>query len=317
MMSFLYTLIIFPLVQIMELCYLFVYRVSDNPGLALFGVSLAVSTFTLPLYLRAEKWQEAEREIHRRLAPKIAKIKAMFSGDQQYMVLSTYYRQNRYHPVYAMRNTFGLLIQIPFFIAAYSYLSHLRVLQGARFFFIRDLSVPDALLTAGGVSINVLPIMMTTINCISGAVYTRDLTAKDKIQVYGTAFVFLALLYNSPSGLVLYWTMNNIYSLLKNILVKTKYVKEWVYGILFTGAAFLDVYVLFFHPGDLPNRLFALGVFSTVFFIPLFRKLLSMAAYKLTDITDTACVPAIPSKPIGGGGGVFYHLPLFSCLPAL
>jgi hypothetical protein len=92
--------------------------------------------------------------------------------------------------------------------------------------------------------------------------------------------IFLVLLYNSPSGLVLYWTLNNIFSLLKNILVKTKHTKRWVYGILFTGAAFLDVYVLFFHPGYLPKRLSVCGVFSIVFFIPLLVKVPAFVASK-------------------------------------
>jgi membrane protein insertase Oxa1/YidC/SpoIIIJ len=143
---FLYTLIIYPIVTIIELSYYFVLRVFHNPALALIGVSTAVSVLTLPLYLRAERWQKAERAIQKHLAPGIAKIKAAFSGDEQYMILSTYYRQKHYHPVYALRNSFGILIQIPFFIAAYSYLSHLESLKGASFLFIKDLSRPDALL---------------------------------------------------------------------------------------------------------------------------------------------------------------------------
>jgi YidC/Oxa1 family membrane protein insertase len=278
-MNFLYTLIIFPLVQIIELCYLFVYRLSHNPGIALLGVSAAVSALTLPLYFRAEKWQEAERETQRRLAPKIKKIKTVFSGDEQYMVLSAYYRQNHYHPVYAMRNTFSLLIQIPFFIAAYSYLSHLEVFQGSPFLFIRDLGAPDALVPIGE-GLNLLPVLMTLINCVSGAIYTRGLAVRDKVQVYGMALIFLALLYNSPAALVLYWTLNNIFSLLKNILAKIKHAKRWVYGLLFTGAALLDIYVLFFHPGDLPNRLLAFGLFSTVFFIPLLARIPALVSGK-------------------------------------
>jgi membrane protein insertase Oxa1/YidC/SpoIIIJ len=61
------------------------------------------------------------------------------------MILSAYYRQNHYHPVYAMRNTFSLLIQVPFFIAAYSFLSHLDALKGAHFLFISDMGAPDGL----------------------------------------------------------------------------------------------------------------------------------------------------------------------------
>jgi YidC/Oxa1 family membrane protein insertase len=297
-MNFLYTLIVFPLVQIIELCYLFVDRVFHNPGAALFGVSMAVSALTLPLYFRAEKWQEAEREIQKRMAPKIAKIKAVFKGDEQYMMLSTYYRQNHYHPVYAMRNTFSLLIQIPFFIAAYSYLSHLEVLRGSPFLFIRDLGAPDALIPVGG-GVNLLPVLMTLINCVSGAIYARGLGIKDKVQIYGMAAVFLVLLYNSPAGLVLYWMLNNVFSLVKNILVKTKHARQWIYGILFIGVAFLDVYVMFFHPGNLPKRLFVFGLFSCVFFIPLLSKIPLFAMHKFGNL-DIGFNKADKLSPITG-----------------
>ncbi|MDR0643261.1 MAG: YidC/Oxa1 family membrane protein insertase [Treponema sp.] len=279
MLDILYTLTIFPLVQIIELCFFFVYRVAGrNPGAALFGVSLAVSVLTLPLYFRAEKWQEAEREIQKRMAAKIKRIKAVFSGDEQYMILSTYYRQNHYHPVYALRSSFSLLIQAPFFIAAYSYLSHLDVLQGTAFLFIPDLGAPDGLISIGGFGVNFLPIAMTLINCLSGTLYARGFPVKEKAQLYLMAVVFLVLLYPSPSGLVLYWTLNNLFSLAKNILVKTKFAKQAVFGILFTAAACLDIYVLFFHRGDPPNRLLACALFSLVFFIPLLAKLPALAA---------------------------------------
>jgi membrane protein insertase Oxa1/YidC/SpoIIIJ len=119
----------------------------------------------------AEKWQQIERDTQKRLKPKIDKIKAVFKGDEQYIILSNYYRQNHYHPVYALRSTFGLLIQIPFFIAAYSYLSQLEVLKNESFFFISDLGAPDGLISAGSLSVNMLPIAMTVINIIAGAIY--------------------------------------------------------------------------------------------------------------------------------------------------
>jgi YidC/Oxa1 family membrane protein insertase len=270
----------------MELCYLFVYRISHNPGISLFGVSVAVSFFTLPLYFRAESLQKVEQEIQKRMVPKIKKIKSVFKGDEQYMILSTYYRQNHYHPIYAMRNTFSLLIQIPFFIAAYSYLSHLNILRGSSFLFVRDLGIPDALfsLNKGTVTVNILPIAMTAINCVSGVIYTKGLPLKDKIQLYGMALIFLVLLYNSPSGLVLYWTMNNIFSLVKNMLAKTKYAKRWIYGILFTGAVFLDIYVLFFHSGYLPKRLLICAIFSIIFLVPLLKRISTHISYKFGNI---------------------------------
>ena len=272
MTDFLYSLIIFPIVQIIELCYLFVYRVFHNPGIALFGVSIAVSVFTLPLYLAAEKFQQKERDLQKRLKPKIEKIKSVFRGDEQYMVLSAYYKQNHYHPIYSLRNTFGLLIQIPFFIAAYSYLSHLHILQRTSFLFIADLGKPDGILSFYNSHFNILPILMTIINIVSCMIYTKNLQLKDKIQLYGMSLLFLILLYNSPAGLVLYWTMNNVFSLARNIIQKANHPHRIILIIIIPFAFVLDIYLLFFHSGDLPNRLLATGLISASVFLLLFIK---------------------------------------------
>ena len=135
-------------------------------------------------------------------------------------MLSTYYRQQNYKPYYGLKSSLSILLQIPFFLAAYNYLSHLEVLNGVSFLFIKDLGRPDALFNIAGFDINILPIAMTMINIVSGIIYTRKLTVRDKVQVYGVAVIFLILLYKSPSGLVLYWMMNNIYSLCKNVFLK-------------------------------------------------------------------------------------------------
>ena len=222
MFSALYTIIISPLEHIIEFIYSLFFFMTKNPGLAIIGVSVGVTLFCLPLYAVAEKWQQTERDITKKLKPKVDKIKKAFSGDEQYMILSTYYRQNNYHPIYALRSSFGLLIQIPFFMAAYNFLSHLQTLNGVSFLFIQNLGAPDKMLKIGNFAINILPILMTLINCIAGAIYTKGLPLKEKLQLYGMALIFLVLLYNSPSGLVLYWTMNNVFSLVKNIYYKTK-----------------------------------------------------------------------------------------------
>jgi membrane protein insertase Oxa1/YidC/SpoIIIJ len=148
-MIFLYNIIIYPITQIIELVFLLTLKIFSETGVSLIAVSAAVSVLCLPLYNVAEKWQHIERNIQKKLKPKADKIKAVFSGDERYMMMSAFYRQNHYHPVYALRGTLGLLIQIPFFIAAYTYLSHLDMLRGAKFLFINDLGVPDALIKLG------------------------------------------------------------------------------------------------------------------------------------------------------------------------
>ena len=220
MTHFFYTLIIYPLYQIIEFAFKFFGDVFKNTGISVIGVSMAVSILCLPLYIVAERWQQIERDTEKALEGGVRRIKSVFSGDEQYMMLSTYYRQHRYHPLMALRSSFGLLIQIPFFIAAYVFLSNLSALRGEHFLFIRDMGAEDALFRIGNFPVNVLPIAMTLINIVAGAVYTKGFKLKDKLQIYGMALVFLVLLYKSPAGLVLYWTMNNVFSLVKNIFYK-------------------------------------------------------------------------------------------------
>jgi len=281
-MNILYSIIIFPIVQIIEITFAVVYRITRSNVLSIAGVSAAVSICTMPLYFIAEKWQQAERDIQKSFKPKADKIKSVFKGDERYMILSTLYRQNHYHPVYALRNSFSILIQIPFFLAAYSWLSHLGSIKGVSFLFIRDLGLPDKIFSVGGLNINILPVIMTSINCVSGIVYTKGKTITEKMQVFGMALVFLVLLYNSPSGLVLYWTMNNIFSLLKNILAKNKYKLHIIYGVLCLCVVFL--YVRFIPLGFSPKRIFVLGFCSLVFISPLIIKLLRSVQEKLSKI---------------------------------
>ena len=283
--NFIYTIIIYPVTQIIEFTFVFAQKLFRETGLSVICVSGAVSVLCLPLYMVAEKWQEAERNMHKQLAPKIGKIKAVFKGDEQYMILSAYYRQNHYHPVYAMRSTFGLLIQIPFFIAAYSYLSHLEALKGASFFIIKDLGKPDMLLPIAG-GINLLPVLMTLINCAAGFVYARGLGIRDKIQLYGMALLFLLLLYNSPSGLVLYWTLNNAFSLAKNIYLKINVSNNTKKNILKSFISLicllLLLYILFVNQGVKWTRFIAACIFGIIGCLPWFSIILKRIMEKMS-----------------------------------
>jgi YidC/Oxa1 family membrane protein insertase len=216
MLNVLYTLIIYPIEIIIEFCYVLAFRLTNSPGLSVIGISLAVSALVLPLYLMADKQQQAEREKQNQMKRMKDNIKAVFKGDKRYMLLSTLYRQHNYHPVYALRSSINIFIQVPFFIAAYHFISNMEMIGGVSFGPIADLGKPDSIIKIKTFAINILPVAMTLINLISAAVYAKGFSARDKIQLYGMAALFLILLYNSPSGLALYWTANNFLSLVKN-----------------------------------------------------------------------------------------------------
>lgn len=243
-----YRLVIGPLQLFFEVLFGLAYKNTYNPGISILFLSLGMNLLVLPLYRRADAMQEQERQIQLKMAPWVKHIKKAFRGDERFMILQTYYRQNNYKPVYALRGSLSLLLEIPFFIAAFRFLSGLALLRGASFGPIRDLGAPDALLVIGGVTINVLPILMTVINLISGAIYTRGLPMSSKLQLYAMALVFLVFLYPSPSGLVLYWTLNNLFSLVKNIFYKLKDPGKVIRILIGVCGGILLVVLLFIHP---------------------------------------------------------------------
>jgi YidC/Oxa1 family membrane protein insertase len=212
-MDLLYTIFISPIEVVLHLMLLISYSATGHYGASLLILSLCVNLALLPIYHIADKWQQAERDMQNRLRPKLQEFREAFSGEERFMMIRTLYRQAGYHPIYAVRSSAGFLIQIPFFIAAYHLLSHYPPLEGVPAFIFEDLSKPDALL--GG--INVMPFVMTFVNLLSTYVYAQKLRSSDVIQLCVLSVLFLILLYGSAVALLLYWTFNNVFSLLKNM----------------------------------------------------------------------------------------------------
>ncbi len=247
----LFNIFIFPITEIIELAFTFL-TFTGNMGYTIIGLSFFITLITLPLYALAEHWQEIERNKTMEMAPRVKMIKEIFKGDEGFMILSTYYRQQNYKPIYALRSSLGILIQIPFFFAAYNFLSDLSVLKGYHFLFINDLGAPDGLLKIGSMSFNLLPILMTLFNCIAGFIYSKGHPLREKVQIYGLAAIFLVILYDSPAGLLVYWTMNNFLSLVKNVFYKLKHpVRDFFMSIMAFGLVY-GIYI-FIKSGNLMN----------------------------------------------------------------
>lgn len=218
MLDTLFQVIIYPIYLAIETSFYWLYTTLNfNIGLTILLISYIVFIFCLPLYLNAARLQQEEESIQAKMAKRVESIKKNFSGDEKHLLLQTYYRQNNYHPVMALRLSFSLLLQIPFFFAAYLFFSHLQIFDESALLHVASLAEPDRMIKLGGMTINLLPILMTFVNIVAAYVYTEDKSFKKNAQLYIMSLIFLVLLYNSPSGLVLYWTFNNLFSLIKNL----------------------------------------------------------------------------------------------------
>ena len=189
------TLFLKPLYLLFEVVYVMSDKVIGNPGWSIIVLSLFINLLILPLYMRADKIQEEEHALERKIQKGVDHIKKTFRGDERMMMLQTYYRQNDYKPVYVLRSATSLFLQIPFFIAAYRFLSGLQLLNGASFGLISDLGMPDGILQIAGISVNVLPVIMTIVNLASCVIFTKGSPLKEKVQLYTMALFFLVFLY--------------------------------------------------------------------------------------------------------------------------
>lgn len=279
--SIIYSVIVLPIESLIEFVFCFTLSKFDDFGvaLAIFAVSLTVNFLALPIYNVADKIQLNERNMQQKMSHWVKHIKSAFKGDEQFMILSTYYRQNNYHPIYAFRQSLSVLIQIPFFIAAYHFLSETRLLDGKSILFLKDLSKPDALLRfpwrailggGTGFAINVLPIVMTAINVASLMIYTKGAPFREKIQAFALALVFLVLLYDSPSGLVFYWILNQVFSLCKNIVLKTKHPRRILYGFLCAVLLVVSAYLILFKDNKFSSTKCAFYFFAAIFMLAPF-----------------------------------------------
>lgn len=93
-MNFLYYIVISPIETIVDWVFNFIINKISSVGImgAVFGVSLAINFLALPLYNIADSLQEKERNISKSLEPHVKKIKKAFKGDEQFIMLSEYYR---------------------------------------------------------------------------------------------------------------------------------------------------------------------------------------------------------------------------------
>lgn len=268
-LDLLYKLLIGPLELFFEVVYSISFRLLNDPALAIIALSLAMNLLVLPLYRRADAVQEEQRERALRMKPWNDHIHKTFSGDERFMVQQAYNRISGWSPTDTLKGSVSLLLEIPFFIAAYRFLSELELLRGVPLGPIADLGAPDALLSIGGMTINILPILMTALNLISAAIYMKGMPASNKVQMYGIAAIFLVLLYNSPAGLVFYWTLNNLFSLIKNIFYKLPNPKLVIDIMCAVIAALILVAVIILRPEMSILRVLLLFAVEAILLAPL------------------------------------------------
>lgn len=212
--EFLYYIFIFPLEQVLGWIFLMLFNITKSYGISIILLSLSVNLFLLKIFLYTDKKAADEAAIKEKLDKRIKAWKSVYKKAKLYAFTQRLYKQNNYHPIYALRGLGGLALQIPFFWAMYEIIKGASYLENAKFLWITDLSKPDSI-SLFNTDVHILPLLMTAFTLVN--VFYSAKSNSAKVQGSLIALLFLVLLYEMPSALVLYWTCNMGFALLKEV----------------------------------------------------------------------------------------------------
>ncbi len=207
------------------------YNLLGNFGLAILALTVVIKLAFFPL---ANKSYRAMAKM-RNLQPEMVKLRERFGEDRQRLnqEMMELYKREKVNP---MAGCLPVLIQIPVFFALYKVLFVTIEMRQAPFYgWVRDLSAPDptSILNGFGLlpwgipdlgilaffSIGVWPLLMGLTMFLQTKLNPQPADPlQAKIFTWMPIF-FMFLLAQFPAGLVIYWTWNNVLSIIQQYVI--------------------------------------------------------------------------------------------------
>lgn len=148
------------------------------------------------------------------LQPKMNELREKYKDDPARMnteVMKLY----KDYGINPLSGCFPMFIQIPIFFGFYSMLGTAIELRNSHFLWVGDLSQPDTVTQFMGFPINVLPLCMAATMLIQMSMTPKSGDpAQQKIMMF-VPLIFIAFCYNFASALALYWTVQNLFSIVQ------------------------------------------------------------------------------------------------------
>lgn len=203
----------------------FINDYTHNYGIAIIVLTIVIKLLFWPL---THKSYASMKEMQR-IQPRIKQIRERFKNDREQLnrEMMLLYKTHKVNP---LGGCLPMLLQIPVFFALYKALLDSIELRHAPFiFWVRDLSAPDYLLRFpsgfsffGIEGIGPLPLVMGASMVIQQKMTpsTGDPTQAKVMMLMPIFFTFLFISF--PSGLVLYWLINNVLSIVQQIYINAK-----------------------------------------------------------------------------------------------
>ena len=209
-----------PLVSLLN----FSHSLTGNYGIDIILLTLLVKLAFFPLSNKSFKSMTEMRK----LQPQLERLREQYQDDRERLnkEMMELYRRYKINP---LGGCLPMLVQLPVFVGLYQALSHAIELRQAPFFgWIQDLSQPDRL---GALElpfveppgIPVLTLLMGGTMLVQQAMTpaTGDPT-QQKMMMF-MPLVFTVMFVNFPAGLVVYWLVNNVLSIVQQYLYTKRF----------------------------------------------------------------------------------------------
>lgn len=186
-----------------------IHSLVGNWGLSIILMTLIIRVAFWPLTAKAARSAKQMAKIQ---GP-IKELREKYKDDPQKLQKKTLelFQEHKINP---LAGCLPLLIQMPIFFALFFMLRSASELRFADFLWIRDLSLPDTVAYLKGFPFNPLPIVMAVTMYLQMRMTpspSMDSTQQKILRMM--PFIFLFFCYNFSSGLVLYWTVSNLFSI--------------------------------------------------------------------------------------------------------
>ncbi len=196
-----------------------IHAVIPSWGWSIVVMTIFVKLLFWPLTAKAARSQKRMQQIQGPLKEIAEKYKD--NPDKKNRETIKLFREAKINPA---AGCLPILIQIPIFLGLFMMLRTASELRHAPFLWINDLSRPDTVAEIFGFPINLMPLLMGVTMFFQmrmmPAMTTGD-PLQQKIFRY-LPVVFLVILYNFSSGLVVYWTVQNLLTILQQWLTNRK-----------------------------------------------------------------------------------------------
>lgn len=192
----------------------FIQGFAGNWGLTIILLTLTVKVIFSPL--SAASYRSMARM--RKFAPKLAKLKDMYGDDRQKIAQETMklYKKEKINP---LGGCLPMLVQMPVFIALYwVFMESVELRHSPFIFWLTDLSTRDPYF--------ILPLLFGASMFIQMQLGTQPTDPMQQKVMKFMPLIFTAMFLLFPSGLVLYWVVNNTLSIAQQQYINWRVEKE-------------------------------------------------------------------------------------------